>query len=85
MKPNIELHIEELALHGFAPGDRLRIGEAIQQELTRLLTESGLPPSLLEGQELPHLDGGTFAARQGVSPRAIGGGVARAVYGGLNR
>ena len=24
--PNIELHIEELVLHGFQPGDRQRIG-----------------------------------------------------------
>ena len=31
MKPqNVELHIEELVLHGFAPGDRHRIGEAVR-------------------------------------------------------
>ena len=36
---NLNLHIEELVLHGFAPGDRYRIGEAVQQELTRLFAE----------------------------------------------
>lgn len=39
---NIELHIEELVLHGFAPGDRDRIASAVQQELTVLLTEQGV-------------------------------------------
>ncbi len=37
MKPkpyNIELHIEELVLHGFSPNDRHAIGEAVQRELT---------------------------------------------------
>ena len=44
MKPmNVELHIEELVLHGFAPGDRYRIGEAVERELQRLLTVQGAP------------------------------------------
>jgi hypothetical protein len=36
-RPSINLHIEELVLHGFAPGDRHRISEAVEQELTRLI------------------------------------------------
>src|SRR3712207_3298477 len=58
---NIELHIEELVLHGFAPGDRYRIGEAVQRELARLFAEQGVPPSLVGGGEVAHLDGGSFA------------------------
>ena len=46
---NIELHIEELVLHGFEPGDRHRIGEAIERELARLFAEQGTPPSLAQG------------------------------------
>ena len=38
---NIELHIEELVLHGFSPRDRDAIGEAVQRELTRLFVEQG--------------------------------------------
>ena len=49
---NIELHIEELVLHGFSPGDRYRIGEAVEQELTRLLADRGVPQSLAEGGEI---------------------------------
>lgn len=39
---NVELHIEQLVLHGFAPSDRYRIGAAIQQELARLLAQQGI-------------------------------------------
>jgi len=41
-QPDIHLHIEELVLHGFAPGDRHQISEAMQQELTRLISEKNI-------------------------------------------
>ena len=66
MKPkNIELNIDELVLHGFAPGDRYSIGEAVEQELTRLLTDRGVPQSLEHGGEIGHVDGGAFEVEQG--------------------
>ena len=46
---NIELHIEELVLHGFAPKDRYTIGEAVQRELSRLFAEQGVHSSLSRG------------------------------------
>jgi len=52
---NIELHIEELVLHGLSPGDRYRIGEAVEQELTRLLADQGVPESLERGGEIGHV------------------------------
>ncbi len=86
MKPkNIELHIEELVLHGFAQGDRYRIAEAVEGELSRLFTEQGTPPSLAHGCQIDKLDSGAFEATPGSMPEAIGAKVARAVYGGLNR
>lgn len=39
---SVNLHIEELVLHGFAPHDRHRIGDAVERELLRLLTERGV-------------------------------------------
>ena len=84
MRPgNIELHIEELVLHGFDPGDGRRIGSALEAELTRLLTEQGLPPSLARGAEIEHLRGERFEVTPDTAPEEIGGHVARAVYGGL--
>jgi hypothetical protein len=85
MRPNIELHIEELVLHGFAPGDRHCLGEAVQRELARLLAEQGVPSGLAQGGEAPRLDGGSFRIDGGGKPEATGARVARAVYRGLKR
>ena len=79
---DIELHIEELVLHGFEPGDRYRIGHAVEQELGRLLTERGAP--LARSGEVPRLDGGSFEAKPDSGVEEIGAKVARAVYGGLS-
>jgi hypothetical protein len=82
-RPNVELHIEELVLHGFAPADRYRIGEAIQSELARLLAEGGVPPALAQGSEIASLNGGAFTVALGAKAPAIGAQVAQSVYGGL--
>lgn len=82
-QPNIELHIEELLLHGFAPGDRYLIGEAVQRELTRLFAEQGVPPLLANGRGIAYLNGGSFHVASGSKAEAIGTQVAQSVYGGM--
>lgn len=82
---NLELHIEQLMLHGFSPGDRYRIGAAVEAELTRLFTEQGVPPSLAQNGEVARLDGSAFEVAPGSKAEAVGAQVAEAVYGGLNR
>ena len=85
MKPeNVELHIEELVLRGFAAGDRYRIGDAMERELARLFDEQGVPPSLIQGSEVPQLDGGAFEVAHGSKSEAVGVQVAQAIYGGLS-
>jgi hypothetical protein len=81
----VDLHIEELVLDGFNPGDRHRIGAAVEAELARLFAERGVSPSLAWGAELATLDGGSFDVAPGAGPEQVGGQVAQAVYGGLNR
>lgn len=83
-KPTIELHIEELVLYGFAPADGDRIGEAVQQELARLLTEHGLSSALSTGREIERLNAGTFQLNAQSKAEATGNEVARAVLGGLS-
>jgi len=80
---NVELHIEQLVLHGFAPSDRHRIGAAIQQELARLLAEQGIPPGLAQGKTIGQLDGGAFKMRADTPPRVVGAHIAQAIYGEL--
>jgi hypothetical protein len=80
MKPShIEVVIEELVLHGFAPGDRRRIGDAIERELARLLAVQGLP-AFATGLALDRIDGGTFQATPGAPAGTLGGQVAQQVY-----
>jgi hypothetical protein len=86
MKPkNIELYIEELVLHGFSPGDRHRIGGAMERELTRLLAEQGTPPSWGRSGEKASLSGGAIEMGPGLSAEVIGARAARAVYRELSR
>lgn len=79
----VDLQIEELALHGFAPGDRHGIGEAAKRELSRLLAERGVPPSLNEKARMTQLDAGSFHLPLGSNADAIGVRVAQAVYKGM--
>jgi hypothetical protein len=84
-QPSVELYIEELVLHGFAPGSRYQIGEAVQQELARLLAEQGVPGWLSQGGEVERLDGGAFEMPPGSKAETVGVRVAQAVYGGFGR
>lgn len=80
----IELHIEELVLHGFAHRDRYAIGAAVERELARLFAEQGIPASLMNGGDMARLNGGSFAVTRGSKPEAIGSQVAQSVYQGMN-
>lgn len=82
--PNIQLHIDELILHGFSPADRSRIAEVIQTELARLFASKGVPRTLTQGGAVPVLDGAEFEFTPGMSAQAIGLQVAQSIYGGLN-
>lgn len=79
----IDLHIEELALEGFSSADRHSIGVAVEYELTRLLTERGLPAGLKAGGEIARLDGGSFEVKPGERAERVGQQVAGAVYRGF--
>jgi hypothetical protein len=82
---SIHLHIDELILHGFPPVARYRIAEAVQQELTRLLSEGHDPSVLSQGGEYYRLDAGRFELRRDARPEQIGAQVAQTVYRGLAR
>ena len=80
---NIELHIEKLMLHGFSPGDSHRIGEAVERQLTRILTEQGMPTSLSHGGERSHINGGTFNTATNTHAKTIGIKIVQSVYSGF--
>jgi hypothetical protein len=85
MRPqNVELHIEELVLHGFAPSDRDHIAEAIKHELIRLFADQGMPPSSTNSMERAQMEAGAFNVTPDCTAAAIGTQTAQAVYGGLS-
>ena len=79
-RPSIQLHIEELVLHGFSPHDRHQLAEAVETELHRLLAEQGLALGRREDLTMERLDAGDFTAALGASAGSLGAQVAQSVY-----
>jgi hypothetical protein len=80
---NLRLHIDELVLHGFAPGDRARIADAVQLELVRLFTDGGVPRGLGSGGAVERLAAGAFPTVAAARAETTGAQIAQAVYGRL--
>lgn len=80
MQQNIELHIEQIVLHGFKHYNAHQIGEAIEREITRLLQEKGLPPTLAVNINLGRLNAGSFNIQPGAKAEAVGNGIANSIY-----
>lgn len=79
----IELHIEELVLHGFARRDREAIARALEHELTRLLSEHGVPSAWLGGGEIDQINVGQINLQRGLRSAAVGAQVAQRIYQGV--
>ena len=75
----IEVRIDELVLHGFAPEARWRLADALQGELHRLISEHGVPAAWQISPE--RLDAGRVAATPKTNPQTAGEQIARAVHG----
>ncbi|HJP67228.1 MAG TPA: hypothetical protein VKA30_13105 [Actinomycetota bacterium] len=82
---SIDVHIEELVLHGFESGDASAIGDGLRTELARLLADGPVPSKLGRPDHVERLDGGTVELDAGARPAAIGGRLAGTVWKGLAR
>jgi hypothetical protein len=80
-----EISIDSLVLEGFAPEDAERIKSAVEQELSRLLTEQGVPELFHRTQEKPNVDGVQMGMEHGSDIAIAGRRIARAIYGGMTR
>jgi hypothetical protein len=83
MSSSVVVEIDELILEGFAPSEKYRIADAVQQELARLLLAQGL--NVTHSAETEQLR----VNAAGINPRGAratnGEHIARAVYEGLNQ
>ena len=83
-QPSVELHIDELVLHGFERGERHAIGDAVQRELARVLREQGVPISLRSEKETEEINA-AFNAAHNAKPSVTGRQIAQAVYQGFGQ
>jgi hypothetical protein len=83
---NINLHIERLALEGVnvEPHQRTLLQDALQTELTRLLTSGGLSQGLAGGIVLPRISVPSIQLAEGNNPTRLGWQIAQSVYGGIS-
>lgn len=83
-QPAIRVTIGELVLNGFPAAQRRQIGDAVQAELTRLISERGLPAGSGELSNNDRLDGGAFRVPGlNASATLVGRRIAAAVYHSL--
>jgi hypothetical protein len=78
-RADVELHIDELVLHGFAARDRHRIAEAVKRELGQLIAQGDLAHRASPIQ-LDRVDAGSFRLDPAARPSHIGHSVAQSVY-----
>ena len=85
MPPRIRVHIEEIVLHGFEPGDRRGIADALQARLAELLAEAPLTAQRITNITFERADAGTIRIPEGAAAAAVGEGLAAALHGGMGR
>jgi hypothetical protein len=84
-RQSVDVHIDELVLHGFAPGDRHRIAGAVEIELARLMSEGGQLAFPKNPPDLGRINAGAFRVEAGAKPQAVGTEIARAVFRSLRQ
>jgi hypothetical protein len=85
MTRRLEVHIEELALHGFAAADRHRIGDALQAELEQQFTAQDLSSFGDKAISIPRMSCAAFKSAPGAPPQDIGSALARSLHRGLSQ
>ena len=82
---NIELHIERLILDGFSltRSQGGLVQHAVEAELTRLLADAGLSPTLQAGAALAYVPASAIELGSGNNPTDLGQQIAQSVYGGI--
>jgi hypothetical protein len=76
----IEVHIAELVLHGFAPETRWNVADALENKLRGLLREGGIPRFWHSSPET--LDAGAIRPASLTKPAVAGAQIAGAIYRG---
>ncbi|HEY9643631.1 MAG TPA: hypothetical protein V6C57_24290 [Coleofasciculaceae cyanobacterium] len=81
---NLNIQIDRLILENISllPHERQQLQRAIESELSRLLTEKGLPASLQQGGAIDRLPPVTVSSNQ--KPAQMAQQIAQDIYGGFS-
>jgi hypothetical protein len=84
---NVNLHIEQLTLHGIDLPHHHRplLQAAFETELSRLLAADGLTSGLLAGGAVPYMPTEDIRLAEMGNPVQLGQQIAQAVHGGISR
>jgi hypothetical protein len=82
-RQGIEVHIEELVLHGFPRGGTHVLAAAIEAELGRLVAAHGLPTALRDGTSISALNSPSIETTTSERPSVLGARIGRSVYQSL--
>ncbi len=83
--PNcVEVHIEELVLHGFPAAGRQDLAEALGRELQRRFSGNALPPAWESGLEIESINAGEFVTSVRAPSSQTGADLARTLWDGFN-
>jgi hypothetical protein len=83
-QPTVELQIDELILRNVPYAQRHHIAAAVEQALTRLLTEQGVPQSLAQGGYIPQVSVDHIQVTPDAKAGVIGGQIAQSLYSNLS-
>lgn len=83
LKPrDIEIHIEELVLHGVDVADRHAVAEALQRELRALVEAEGVHTLLTEPGRFERWRPGPLHVEPGMKPEQLGARLAQTLHQG---
>jgi hypothetical protein len=79
MPQDIEIYIDRIVLEGFDHLNARELNLAIQQHLTALMTEQGLPQGVTGIGEINKLNGGQIR----LAPNPTSGNIGKSIAGGI--
>ena len=81
----VEVRIDSLLLRNLPHEQRHQVAAAVERALQLLVSERGLPPSLVQGGYIPHLRIERLQVAEGTGADAVGEQIAQAIYSNLAR
>jgi hypothetical protein len=85
MAVRIELHIEELVLHGARAADRHDVAGALERGLVRLFSDPTVTDGFTTSRSVPVVEGAPLSPRSKATPASLGTAVAHSVVEGIRR